>query len=116
MRPRIRIALLQPIRILHKELNTLLIVILQVLHQQPQLPIINIPNTHKERRNVPNSLTNNILQFLLILGAVVDINIQEQEAGSKQGDDHEVFLCDLGDGFDDVEVVLDEVDDLAVEV
>ena len=102
MRPHIRIIFLQPLRILHKKLNTLLIIILQVLHQQSQLSIIHIPYTSKKRRDIPNGFTNNILKLLLILRTVVDIHIQEQEAGSEQGHNHEIFLCDMGDGLDDV--------------
>jgi hypothetical protein len=99
-----------------KKLNAFLVVVLQVLDKQSQLPVINSANAGEEGGDIANSLTYDIFEFFFVFGAVVNVNIQKEKAGPEESDDHEILLRDVGDVLDDMEVVLDEVDDFAVQV
>lgn len=99
-----------------KKLNAFLVVVLQVLDEQSQLPVINTANAGEEGGDIANGLADDIFDFFFVFGAVVNVDIQKEKAGPEEGDDHEILLCDMGDVLDDVEVVLDEVDDFAVQV
>ncbi len=99
-----------------EKLNALFVVVLQVLDEQSQLPVINSANAGEESGDIANGLTDDIFEFFFVFRAVVNVDIQKEKAGPEECDDHEILLRDVGDVLDDVEVVLDEVDDFAVQV
>ncbi len=79
MGPCISIGFLQFFSIFIKKLYAFLMIILQILNEQPDLAIIDPAYLCKKGRNIPHQLKDNIFQFFLIFTTIVYVNIQEQE-------------------------------------
>ena len=81
-------------------------IVFQVLDEHSKLAIINFSQLSEKVRNVSSLLLDEIFYFFLILRAVVNVHIKEQETCPEQSHDHQVLLCYLRYFFDDVHVIL----------
>lgn len=109
------VVLLEYLRVLRIELYALLIVVLQVLHDEhglAQLHLINIATIVPEI-----GVLHHALQLVFVLGRVIDEHIEEQKAVFKERDQQSIVAVD-GPRFylkHQGPVLADELDELFVD-